>query len=61
MLEDDEIRLPQEYSDFCLMRTMHWDYYTFEKQPDYFIYLCKKYIDAENRANDRMKLRNKNK
>lgn len=46
-LEDDQEQLPEEYSEFMLIREMGWDYYTFLEQPDWFIDMCIAFINAE--------------
>jgi len=42
--------LPDEYSEFCIMRAMGWDLKTLNKQPDGFIYMISAFIAAENKA-----------
>jgi len=42
--------LPDEYSEFCIMREMGWDLKTLNEQPDGFIYMISAFIAAENKA-----------
>ncbi len=50
-LEDDEkIGPPDHYADFTIMREMGWDYWTFQKQPDFWVDICGAFIHAERHA-----------
>lgn len=50
-LEDDERKpMPEEYLIFKVIRIMGWDYWTYQRQPDFFIEMCKAFIAAEQKA-----------
>lgn len=42
------------------MRVMGWDWWTFHRQPDNFIYAIKKFLDAEYRADVNISKRTRN-
>lgn len=51
ILEDDEgSGLPEEYGEFYIMRMMGWDYWTFQRQPKWFIEMCLYFMAAEIKA-----------
>jgi hypothetical protein len=49
-LGDDEISIPDEYIDFCVIREMGWDWWTYEMQPDFFIEQIFAFMSAEKKA-----------
>ena len=51
--------MPDEYITFKVIKIMGWDYWTFQRQPDFFIEMCKAFIAAEQRAENERKTRKK--
>lgn len=58
-LEDDERKpIPEEYVDFKIMRLMGWDWWTLNRQPNFFIEQIRAFIAAEQRAENSRKEKN---
>ncbi len=49
-LEDDSGGVPEEYNEFAIIREMGWDWWTYRRQPAFFIGQVRQFMIAERKA-----------